>query len=327
MVDNESTTKVEEEKKDGAPEGEAEDVLSLESLDSIIADADPEFSKSLDEIGPDDSINVEIYNEGLELEYTLADEIKLWKGTPGRRQKLVKVLPFLPRISYKLKMKRTMMRLSWAKWKEQAAYRVKNAGPLLLTWTKHQAIKFKVGFGETMETFKSFNRTKKIAFVGLVLVTGAVGFVLYKMGTKGLLPHEEELFIGSMADWSQQKYQYDPKTEMESFFESTRTSQNILLMKKMMVNLRRSSESGPNPMGAFEFYVEGTASEVVVEIKDREPEMEDLFLRTIEEMTFDQVSSGEGKQLLCDKLRKEVNKVLTKGYVRRVFIKTAIIKP
>ncbi len=90
-------------------------------------------------------------------------------------------------------------------------------------------------------------------------------------------------------------------------------------MQKMTVNLRRSSESGPNPMGAFEFYVEGAASEVVVEIKDREPEMEDLFSRTIEDMTFDQVASGEGKKLLCDRLRKELNKVLTKGYVRRVF--------
>lgn len=327
MVDNESTTKVEDEKKDGAPEAESEELLSLESLDSIIADADPEFSQALNEIGPDDPTNVEIYNEGLELEYTLADEVKLWKTTPGYRQKLVKVFPFLPAISFKIKMKRTAFRLSWAKWKEQAIYRIKNAGPLLLAWLKNQLKKIKTGLNAALAVFKAFSTIKKIAFVGLVVVTGLVSFVLYKMATKGLLPPEEDLFISSMADWSQHKNQYDPKTETESFYESTRTSQNILLMKKMTANLRRSAESGPNPMGAFEFYVEGTASEVVVEIKDREPEMEDLFLRTIEEMTFDQLSTGEGKKLLCDKLRKEVNKVLTKGYVRRIFIKTAIIKP
>lgn len=80
-------------------------------------------------------------------------------------------------------------------------------------------------------------------------------------------------------------------------------------------------------MGAFEFLVEGGAADVVVEIKDRESEIEDLFLRTLEEMTFEQVSSGEGKKQICDRLRKEVNRILTKGFVRRVFIKNAIVKP
>lgn len=80
-------------------------------------------------------------------------------------------------------------------------------------------------------------------------------------------------------------------------------------------------------MAAFEFYVEGTVSEVLVEIKDREYEVEDLFLRTIEEMTYDQLTTPEGKRVLCDRLRREVNKVLTTGFVRRIFIKTAILKP
>ncbi|WP_374021226.1 flagellar basal body-associated FliL family protein [Bdellovibrio bacteriovorus] len=326
MADKESTTKVEEEKKDGAPEGEAEDVLSLESLDEIIANEDPEFAKGLIDIGPDDPSNT-IYEEGVELEYTLEEEIKLWERSTGLRQKIYKLLPFLPKISYKIKMKRTVLRLSWIKWKEQAIQSLRNAGPNTLAWLKKSAASMKAGIGTGLSAFKSFSLIKKLAFVGLIVLTGASAYLIYRTVTKGLVPHEQELFIGSFADWSQGKYQYDPKAEMESFYDSTRTTQNILLMKKMVVNLKRSSESGPNPMGAFEFYVEGTASEVVVEIKDREPEVEDLFLRTIEETTFDQASSGKGKQLLCERLRKEVNKILTKGYVRRIFIKTAIIKP
>ncbi|WII73471.1 flagellar basal body-associated FliL family protein [Bdellovibrio sp. 22V] len=327
MAENEDTTKVEEEKKDGAPEEASEDLLSLESLDEAIASEDPDFANSLNEIGPDDPANVEIYAEGSELEYTLADEVKLWKATPGVRAKAATFFPFLPKISYKIKMRRTVLRLSWLKWKEQARYNIRHAGPLLGAWFKKKLQSLKAGLGASLETFKSFTLVKKLAFFGLILVTAASVFVLYRVSTKGLLPHQEDLFISSMADWAQQKYTYDPKTEVESFYESTRASQNILVLKKMVVNLRRSSESGPNPMGAFEFYVEGAASEVVVEIKDREPEVEDLFLRTIEDMTFDQVASGEGKQLLCERLRKEVNKILTKGYVRRVFIKTAIVKP
>lgn len=327
MVDNESTTKVGEGKKDGIPEEESADLLSLESLDSIIATEDPEFAKSLDEIGPDVSISGEVDHDGAALEYTLKDEVKHWKNSQGWRKKAATVFPFLPGISYRVRVKRTQMRLSWLKWKEQALYRLKNAGPLLLAWFKNQSGKIKTGVGKNIQTFKAFGKLKKLAFVGLIFVTGAAAYILYRAATSTLLPHEEDLFVGSMAEWAQQKYQYSSEDQMESFFESTRTSQNILLMKKMTVNLRRSAASGPNPMGAFEFYVEGAASEVVVEIKDREPEMEDLFLRTIEDMTYDQIATAEGKQLLCDKLRKEVNKVLTKGYVRRVFIKTLIIKP
>lgn len=327
LAEQENTTKVEEEIKDGATEGEGEDLMSLESLDSVLAEEDPDFAKSLNEIGPDVVGAGEIYEEGLELEYTLAEEEKLWQSATGFRAKLLKIFPFLPKISYKIKMKRTGLRLSFRKFKEQARHRIVNAGPLTLAWLKSALTGTKKTVGDGLTSFKGYSLLKKLSLLGLVVATGVAGFVLYRVSTKGLLPHREDLFVRSLADWSSQKYQYDPKTETEPFYDSTRAAQNIFLMKRMVVNLRRSGEAGANPMGAFEFYVEGAASDVVVEIKDREAEVEDLFLRTIEEMTFDQVSSAEGKQALCERLRKEVNKVLTKGYVRRIFIKTAIVKP
>lgn len=323
MVDNETATKVEENE---TPEVESEETLSLESLDSIIADADPEFAQSLTEIGPDESGGIEIYNEGLDLEYTLEAETKRWKEAQGFQRKLIIVFPFLPKISYKFKIKRTLYRLSWIKFKEQAVYRLKNAVPLLLAWLKSQAVKVKIFIHEGLDAFRAFSLFKKIALAGLIIVTGAAGYLLFRLSKGPLIP-KSEFFVASMSDWAHEKYLYDPETQVEPFYDSTRTSQNILLLKKMIVNLRRSSESGPTPMGAFEFYVEGSASEVVVEVKDREPEVYDLFARTIEEMTFDQISSGEGKKLLCDRLRHEMNKILTKGLVRRVFIKTAIVKP
>lgn len=319
MAENESPTKVENEKS-GAHEGESEDFLSLESLDSLIAKEDPDFAKSLDDIGPEPEQDIEIYNEGLQLEYTLADEVKLWKESPGFRKKLATVLPFLPHIAFKLKLKRTVARLKWLKWKAQAIHNIKNAGPLLLAWSKNTVL-------DGLHEFGHFSKLKKLAFLGLLVMSGAGGFIVYRAATKGFLPHPEDLFISSLSEWSQNQYRYNPREDVESFYESQRLTQNILLMKKMVVNLRRSSESGENPMGAFEFFVEGAANEVIVEIKDREPEVEDIFLRAIEEMNFDQVSSGEGKRHLCEVLRKDVNKILTKGYVRKVFIKTAIVKP
>lgn len=324
MADTENTTKGEDTASESAEDLEGS--LSLDDLDSAIAQEDPEFVSSLSGIGPDDPKHV-IYEEGIELEYRQEDELKLWTESKGWRSKAVKVFPFLPRISYFIKMKRTVARFAWQKWKAKARESIKSAPKNFLAWIKSRVAALKGMIGDGLAVFKTYSLVKKLLFVGLMVVTGAAIFLGYRIGTKGLIGPDENLFVGSLAEWSQGQYIYDPSAQQESFYESTRTSQNILLLRKLVANLKRSANSGDNPMGAFEFYVEGTVSEVVIEIKDRESEIEDLFLRTIEETTFDQAASGEGKRLLCDRLRKEVNKVLTTGFVRRIFIKNAIIKP
>jgi flagellar basal body-associated protein FliL len=175
--------------------------------------------------------------------------------------------------------------------------------------------------------FAKYSLANKLGFVGFIFALIFSGIFFYKFGTQGLFSKEEDMFIGSLEDWSQGKQEYDPKTEMESFYESTRTAQNIFLINKLSVNIKPSANSGSNPMAAFEFLVEGAGNDVVVELKAREAEMLDLFSRTIEEMTYDQLSTPEGKRGLCDRLRKEVNSVLSAGFVRKVFLKTVILKP
>jgi flagellar basal body-associated protein FliL len=39
------------------------------------------------------------------------------------------------------------------------------------------------------------------------------------------------------------------------------------------------------------------------------------------------VDTPEGKAALCDRLKKEVNHLLTTGKIKKVWIKTLIIKP
>ncbi|MGE5085398.1 MAG: flagellar basal body-associated protein FliL [Bacillota bacterium] len=327
MAENETTTKVQDQTPEGAPEGDnSEELLSLDNLDSILAEEDPEFAKSISEIGPDDpSLSVVI--EEADLEYHLEDEIKYWKESSGWRKRLAVILPFVPKIAFKVKLARLNLRLSMRKFKESARENIRHLGPNLLSLLKNAGASVGGALSHGLIDFKGFPLAKKLAFVGLVLITAAGGVVIFKVATHKLIPASEELFVSSLEEWAQDKYFYDPKSEVESFYDSTRAEQNMFIIKKMVVNLRRSPSSGSNPMGAFEFFVEGTDSEVVVEIKDREPEVKDLFLRTIGDMTFDQISTGEGKQLMNDRLRKEINKILTKGKVRRVFIKTAVIKP
>ncbi|MGZ3772413.1 MAG: flagellar basal body-associated FliL family protein [Pseudobdellovibrionaceae bacterium] len=318
MAEDVSSTKVEKINSGEEQETQSDELLSLESLDSIIASEDPEFAKSLDGIGPDE--NVEIYNESLQAEYTLEDEVKQWKDASSARKKWAAVFPFLPLLSFKIKMKRTELRLKSVRWKEQAVYRIKNAGPLLLAWSRET-------IQDGLHAFVQYSLLKKLTFFGLLALTGLGGVVVYRIVTKGLFPPPAELFVGSLAEWSHQQYEYDIHSEMESFYESPRTAQNFFLMKKMIVNLLRSANSGNNPMAAMELLVEGAANDVIVEIKDREYEVQDLFLRTIEGMTYDQVATGEGKKHLCEMLRKQVNLILTKGFVKQIFIKTIVVKP
>lgn len=325
MAEKDIPTKVEDSEDAPDASAEGEELLSLESLDSILAEEDPEFARSLGEIGPDGEA-VEIYDEGSELKYALEDELKIWQDAKGFKKIAGRILPFLPKVSYQLKMKRTLLRLTWIKWKAEFRNFLQNAGPMTISALKGLVKSVKSNLSSLVSAFQSFPWPKKLAVLGLLLVTGLSGVFLLKLSRGEFFPREE-LFIRGMSSWATATYQYDPKKDLDFFYDSTRATQNVVLMKKMVANLRPSETSGPNPMGAFEFYVESAASEVVVEIKDRSPEMEDLFLRTIEEMNFDELSSGAGKRLLCERLQRELNKVLTRGKVRRVFIKTAIIKP
>ncbi len=297
-----------------------ENLLSLEDLDSTIAKNDPEFAAHLKDIGPNEEMQNALFND--ELEYSFAEEQALWQHGDGWRPRLAKILPFVVRLSFRWRLLGIRRKKSWA----QAKISLKSALPLFWKWLKKRAQILKTSLGASLSVFKELSFKKKLGFLGLLALLGLVGFVIYRSSTKGLFPPAEELFVSSLQEWSQEDYNYDPKTEVESFYESTHSARNIIVLTKMVVNLKRSPSAGVNPMGAFEFYVEGAASDVVVEIKDREIEVRDLFQRTLEDMSFDQISSAEGKQLLCEKLRKEVNKILTKGKVRRVYIKTAILK-
>lgn len=329
LAENESSTKVESQKaatpenqEAGHAEESAEELLSLDDLDGMIASEDPEFAESLNSIGPDDPSS-DIYIEGIEPEYTLEHELRQWKGATGLRGRLFKLFPFLPKASFKIKMKRIAFRLNLNKWQEQTIAGIKNAGPATLKKIKGVGGSLKEG----LSSFKTWSLKQKLTFVGLLVATVVGAFVIFRATTHHLVPPEKDLFMGSLAEWSEHNVQYDPKTDVELFYDSTRVSQNIMQLKKMVTNLKRSENSGANPMGAFEFYLEGTVSEVLVEVKDREPEITDLFLRILSDMNYDQMASAEGKVALCDKLRKSINGVLTTGKVRRVFIKTIIVKP
>ena len=134
------------------------------------------------------------------------------------------------------------------------------------------------------------------------------------------------LFLTSFAESGSPVQDYDPATEVQLFFDNPRLAKNILELKKMVVNLKPSSESSGNPMLAFEIRVEGLSKEVMVELKDREAEFVDRVLRVTEEFSYDELVEAEGKQKLSEKLIDVMNANLTKGQVRKVMFSTFFLK-
>jgi flagellar basal body-associated protein FliL len=259
----------------------------------------------------------------VDLGQTFPVEGNPWHHPLGLRKFIVMILPFLPKLwdfQYRFFINLHLRR---------ASFRIllREAGPRLLQGTKSGgawALQYSKG---RVTAFQKQTRTLKIITVCLILVGALTAAFIYRSFTSGVLPDDKEYLMASLEEWSVQSFKYDPETEMDSFYDSPRTIQNIMSLPKMVVNLHPSETSGPNPMAALEFFLEGLSPEAIVEVKDREAEIRDLFQRTIEEMTYGELESTEGKQQLAEKLRQALNAHLTKGKIRRVFFKEAVIKP
>ena len=80
-------------------------------------------------------------------------------------------------------------------------------------------------------------------------------------------------------------------------------------------------------MGRFEFYIEGANQEVAVEVKRREVEVLDLIQRVIEGYSFSDLNGTSGKQRLKEHIRQELNTLVTRGRIKKVFFKTITVQP
>lgn len=139
---------------------------------------------------------------------------------------------------------------------------------------------------------------------------------------------KSSLFLTSYAALNVPVENYDLKKDTQYFFENPRITQNIVVLKKMLVNLKNNTDSNvkTNSMLAFEISIEGITNEVVVEIKDRESEFIDLAARSAEDFSYNELSSAQGKKQLAEKILIVYNENLTKGKARKVLYSSFILK-
>lgn len=171
--------------------------------------------------------------------------------------------------------------------------------------------------------FASNTKTVLLFWFGLILAIAAGKLV---WDNKAELLHQN-LFVTSFAELGTDLREYNPNSEIEDFYDNPRFAKNLVSITPMHVNLKPSESSGPNPMLAIELTAEGLSVDAIVEIKDREAEFKDMLARITEERTYDELISSEGKLSLCEQYRDTLNAHLTRGQVRRVLLKSFVIKP
>jgi flagellar basal body-associated protein FliL len=140
------------------------------------------------------------------------------------------------------------------------------------------------------------------------------------------LPGFELPLLTSLAEVADARFALEPGAKMEEFDSPMRAAEHIVLLDKTVANLRREPDSGPTPMGLFEFYLEASSQEAAIEIENRKAEITDVIHRAVASMSFEELATKNGKEKLRLIMRRDINAVMTKGRVRRINYKTFILK-
>ena len=304
--------------------------MSPEDLDGFLAAQDPEFAAKMKEISKDTALSIvepEVDEETSELH----DEIAKWKDSKGLKKKLVTIFPFLPYIT--VRFNRLIFRI-------MAIFRgmgihAKHFVDYMRTTGRHKlqallilAIKKTGGkLKHALTEFGALSAKLKIALFGLVFLFFGAIYVFYLTLNGKVWPTETELFLTNLDAHAGQVYQVNKEEGFENFYDNIRATPNLLLIQKLVVNIKPSPNSGKNPMLACELFLDSISPDVIIEVKDRETFFRDLIQRTTEEFDYDTLSSVEGKKQYLKVLMKEINKQLTTGELRNIRIKTIVIKP
>ncbi len=274
--------------------------MSLDDLDKVIAESDPTALASIEGVR---KIADEI---GQPLEIMEADPLSLDTDAVT-----------LQSFKSKLKLKGILF---WVWLRSSSLEGARKAA----SWS----VEKNKDFQEARQKYKYWPTKSKMLLQGAIVLSIAAIVFSYFSFVKGTLFYKQELFISSFEFMAEKKWEIPVDADArETFYNSSRIPKNIFSLKKIVVNIQPSESSGPNPMVAFEFSLEGNSAEALLEIKDREGEILDQVQRTVESYSFDELNDMEGKKIVTDKVKTVINRVLTLGKIRQVYIQGIILKP
>lgn len=299
-------------------------------IDQFLSEQDPEFAARMKEIAADKNlVAADVPEEDVAEELRL--EIEKWENGKKIWKFLYRNLRFLPRFSLAIRKARVRVAQKSVSLAIAVRNRAHDLALLLGRGARRVAVGTAVGAKDSvlggLRSFAGFSLKRKLLFVATLAVLGAAFYGIYYAFSGHLLPGQSELFIANFADEGAEVFEYDPSEKQELFYDNVRSAPNLLLLTKMVVNIRRSENSGENPMLAVEFFAEGMSPESILEIKAREAFFRDRMQRRIEEYSFDVLDTPPGKQALTADLLQDLNRNLSQGQLKGLRIKTIVLKP
>lgn len=297
------------------------DEVPLEDIDRLLAEEDPEFTKSLEEVRAVE-IDKNVVIEATVIDETLGEETAVIAEDEkvGRFKKAL----------HQIRAKITSLRHGFRA-------RLIQFGKDALVWLKVRpkeyalfalALSIQV-YGRLKVPAKSFAQAPRLVQLSIFILIGVMVavFWVFKANLKGIwIPHLMDPILTSLEPKADFVETYDPKAGTESFYAAFPQEVHEFLFKKMKVNLRRTAEN-PLPMGAFEVVVEVDSKDTAVELRDREVEFHDLLQRLFEDELVTQLDGETGKKVLKGRIRKELNAKLTQGWIKDIHFKTFVLKP
>ena len=164
--------------------------------------------------------------------------------------------------------------------------------------------------------FFGFGLTVFLLFLWLLVGTLTGGW-LYKISLNQYQSLEER------ADFV---YSYEQK-DLIKFNDLFPSQKYSVLMDKVVVNLKTEHPRFRNPMGVFQFYLRVDSRKTAIKIKALQKVILDRIQREIEDFTYDETVTLEGKRDLKSTIQDSVNDILTRGRVEEVYFKQFVTKP
>ncbi|MFK8138610.1 MAG: flagellar basal body-associated FliL family protein [Bdellovibrionales bacterium] len=164
--------------------------------------------------------------------------------------------------------------------------------------------------------------------LGLSVVSVLVLFQVAKISmNQDLLKQPDKTYVDDFSEVATEVFKITSDSKWENFRNPMRYPEYIVMFKRIVVVLTPSSFSSKRPMGIFSLFFEASSQDAATELKDREPYVRDRTARTLEQMTYDELRTIEGKRKIKKYLKQELNKVLNQGAIVNVHFKDFVLKP
>jgi flagellar basal body-associated protein FliL len=305
------------------------DEISLDEIDRILKEDDPDFTNQLGEIqsvSGDSEVDIESLVPGDDETMPIDEVLSVGSRLLDRFPKLEKILKPLGKV-------RSALYTRWLRTRANAVVLFHQLWIYARTWPgefaqylKAMSKIAKAQMGQAQDHFKALPRLQKLAW--LTLSALALSFVLVLklnlMGVwlPGLFPH----VVSDLTTVADKVWTVEKNEEWVGLYRAFPQEEIEFLFPKIIVNLRRT-RGYSNPMGAFELYVVMDSKDAALEVQARQKELHDLLQRAIEDQSYPDLGSPLGKKRIKDLLRRELNDVLTQGWVKDILIKTMVLKP